>query len=281
MTIRTMQRYDILFAAKLTKNEGWVSETEELFETLIDYNSDGCFIAEIDGSPIGICVAVKYAETGFIGNLIIRNKWRGVGHGRILLEHAINYLRDENIKMIQLESDLPAISLYEKIGFKKVCKSLRFHGAIEPKGHRHIIPMRVEDLVEIYRLDYTAFGADRSYFLKQRFDRFPKFCKVILHDDWITGYIMARPGIKVKSVGPWIATAEVPNPLDLLEALAVETGNTPLRIGVLENNPRAVDLLRNISSLEEQEYCWRMVLNETTTGENSSHIFSIGSASKG
>ena len=54
MYIRTMQRYDILFAVKLTKNEGWVSETEEVFEALIDYNPEGCFIAEIDGSPIGI-----------------------------------------------------------------------------------------------------------------------------------------------------------------------------------------------------------------------------------
>ena len=67
MLIRNMDYADIDFACYCTSNEGWISETKEVFESLISFNPKGCFVAEKDSKKIGIGVATQYKTNGFIG----------------------------------------------------------------------------------------------------------------------------------------------------------------------------------------------------------------------
>ena len=55
--IRTMDPPDLDFAAACTAAEGWLTETRQSFDGFYAYDPAGCFVAELDGKRVGICVA--------------------------------------------------------------------------------------------------------------------------------------------------------------------------------------------------------------------------------
>jgi GNAT superfamily N-acetyltransferase len=168
--IRPMSSSDLDFAAHCTLSEGWSSETRETFEGFHEYDPNGCLIAESDGRSIGICVATHYGTVGFIGELIVVEAMRGRGVGRQLLEYSIDYLVSRGTQNIFLDGDIPAIPLYERVGYRTICRSLRFVGKVPGKTYPHVQDMSPADLDTVCGIDFEAFGADRSFFLRRRFD---------------------------------------------------------------------------------------------------------------
>ena len=281
MDVRVMQSSDLNFAAESALSVGWTSETRDLFEGFFLHDPDGCFIAEISGNPIGICIATSYGEYGFVGELIVREAYRGRSIGPRLLDHAIAYLRKKKVRHIYLDGVVAAVPYYQSIGFRKICPSLRFVGKPDSCYHSNVRPMQQNDLNSVYKLDNKYFDADRSFFLKHRFSLFPKYCQVYEKDGSILGFIMAIAGKDVVSVGPMIVHESVQRPLDLLENLALETGETCLRIGVLEKNNRAVQVMVSVKSMKKFAPSWRMVLGTSEKLGASEQCFAIGSAAKG
>ena len=281
MIIRNMHFSDIEFAYQCTRGEGWVGETEDKFESLLSFNPGGCFVAEKDAQKIGICVATKYRTNGFIGELVVVKEMRHQGYGSRLFEHAIKYLRSNCIQNIYLDADLDAVSLYEKYGFRKVTRSLRFVGKLSGKNNSLVQQATHNDIENICKIDTQLFADDRSYFLRRRYQTFPNLCLVSKTNRTISGYILGRPGINVISVVPMAVLNDNVDPLELLEAFAHQVQNRPLRIGVLENNIKAAALFRSIRTLEEKEYCWRMLLGDSDKLGSSEKLYTIGSGAKG
>jgi len=56
-----------------------------------------------------------------------------------------------------------------------------------------------------------------------------------------------------------VVREDAAHPADLLYALAAEVGDTMVSVGVLDTNPRAVDLLRALGLNEHPTPPWRMV----------------------
>ncbi len=282
MLIRNMNENDLDFAYKCTSIEGWQGETKEVFEGLFNYDPEGCFIMETDDNiPVGICIAVHYGYYGFLGELIIINEYRGKGLGTRLISHAIKYLQDKGSESILLDGDHAAIPIYERLGFKKICKSLRFCGKILGESSPHVRQMEPQDLEAIFEFDKNIIEVDRGHFLKCKFNINPRLCKVAELNGEISGYIMGQKGIDVISCGPWIVKENSDNPLALLKSFALETGDVSIRIGVLESNKNAIADISSVDSLESQEYSWRMAIGKTGSFSMSDCIFAIGSAAKG
>jgi ribosomal protein S18 acetylase RimI-like enzyme len=281
MRIYRMQETDIDFASRCTSAEGWSSETREVFEGFFEHDPEGCFIAEAGDRKIGICVATSYGTTGFIGELIVVEEMRGRGVGRRLLEHSIALLRKRGAKSVLLDGDLAAVPLYEKTGFRKICRSLRFIGKIRGKTHPHVRGMTPDDLGTILDIDRQAFGGDRSFFLHYWFGLYPRLCKVLVTNEDITAFIMGHHGNQIVSAGPWVVREGSEKAFDLIESLALESGDLDLRIGVLETNSEAVRAIRSSGTLKSQEPSWRMVLGEETSLASSDQCYAIGSAAKG
>lgn len=281
MKIRRMKSTDIEFAFQCTKAEGWSSETKEVFEGFLGYDPGGCFIAEYEAKRIGLCIATKYHKNGFIGELIITKEMRGRGYGGQLFEHSIQYLCSQGVKNIFLDSVLRAVPLYERVRFRKVCRSLRFVGSIKGKSHPHVRRFCSRDLEIISRIDSDLFSDDRSFFLKRRLVLYPNLCFVIEINGEILGYIMARQGVDVISVGPWAVRGSFEEPNILIERLALEAEGKTLRIGVLESNKKALDTMRAFQSFDEKSPCWRMVLGDFEGLGIHDELFAIGSAAKG
>ncbi len=281
MIIRNFNLSDINFAFKCTKAEGWLGESHEDFESFFAYDRNGCFIAEADEKKIGLCVAVKYQEYGFIGELIVIKEMRKHGIGRRLLEHAINYLHDNGIQNILLDADLSAVSLYEKAGFRKICQSLRLNGKINGTNYSNIRHIKPDEFETINKIDRRIFGDDRNFFLNRQMTMYPKMSKVMIQNNQITGYIFSRQGNGVISIGPWIVLKGAENPGHLLESMASEFGNEILRIGVLETNLEAMKTIQSFKSFENYEPSWRMALGPSSELGMDHQSYAVGSASKG
>ncbi len=176
---------------------------------------------------------------------------------------------------------LAAVSLYERVGFRRVCRSLRFYGRLQGKSHPQVRPMRAEDLDAVVALDKGAFGADRRFFLERRLALYPELCWILERKDEIAGFIVGRRGPGRVSAGPWVARAGVERPGDLLECLALQVGGEDLGVGVLEINAQAVATLRPFGLTEHPDPPWRMALGPPGPYGSPSQSYAIGSPAKG
>jgi predicted N-acetyltransferase YhbS len=281
MIIRLMSEQDLSFAAESTAAEGWASETRGVFESLMAYHPEGCFIAEENGQRVGMIAALPYRTTGFLGELVVRKDARGNMVGPRLFHHAIQYLQDRGIESIYLDGVEAATPYYAHVGFRRICRSLRFIGPIEGRAHSSVRPMRAQDLDAVALMDQKYFGDDRRFFLEWKWSHYPAYCKVMESGNRITGFILGMKGEGIVCAGPWVVQESVQRPVDLLESLALETGDTEIRIGVLENNKRALQAVQAIPSLRTQHAIWRMVLGTSDRLGVSEACWAIGSPAKG
>ena len=138
-----------------------------------------------------------------------------------------------------------------------------------------------KDLSSVQELDRRGFGADRGFFLERRLRLFPGLCKVLEKEDEIAGFILGRRGNGLISAGPWMVQTGIDNPEFLLHSLALEAGNLPIAIGVLETNLAAVEVMRSLDFKENLSSPWRMVLGSEAELGVSPIALAIGSAAKG
>src|SRR5436309_14366143 len=82
------------------------------------------FVADAGGEAIGSadCHAGRYAKTRHVGGIgiAIRDGWRGVGLGRMLMERILEWMRVRGFKKAELAvfgTNARAHRLYESLGF--------------------------------------------------------------------------------------------------------------------------------------------------------------------
>lgn len=279
MQIRTMTREDLDFALAMTGAEGW-SSTRHDFEELLEYDPHGCFIGEVDAKPIGMVCVVPYQKFGFIGNLIVDKSCRGQQCGKTLMEHAMHYLRNQGVQSILLDGVPKAVTLYERLGFKKICKSLRLEGVMSGKGSRDVRLMRQDDLTLITRLDASLFGGRRDQFLRMRYAAHPEYCKVLEIDGKIHGYIMGSISGDAVRIGPWVMMKSNTFAERLLLGFAQGVAKKTLKAGVLETNTESLDLLHKYG-FKEVSFSWRMACGKDTEATLSTRLYAICCPARG
>jgi len=274
-----MSYEDIDFALTLTTTEGW-SSTKHDFEELLEYDPHGCFIGEIESEPIGMVCTVSYGVFGFIGNLIVLESCRGQQCGKTLMEYGMSYLRTHGAKSMLIDAVPKALTLYERLGFRKICKSLRLEGTISGKVSDHVRDMKKEDLILVSDIDAGLFGGRRDHFLRMRFSAHPEHCKVLVTDSGVQGYIMGSTTANAVRIGPWAMKEPDTSAEYLLLSFGKDTEGEILKVGVLEKNIKAVDLLHQYG-FRERSFSWRMVYGEDTEATQSNYLYAICSPARG
>jgi GNAT superfamily N-acetyltransferase len=279
--IRPMRLDDLAFAATCTAAEGWAGGTLSTFEGFYQHDPNGCFLAELAGRPVGICIATPYGRSGFVGMLIVRPEARGRGIGAALLNHTVEYLHQRGAETVYLDGVVKAVPLYERNGFRKICRSLRFSGTLKGESHSDVRAMRTDDLPAVLALDRQAFRADRSFLLARWSQLFPELCQVMVEDGKLTGFILGRRGEGLAAAGPWVITQEARAPLRLLESLAGQVGDMSISVGVLETNRRAVELICSLGLAVREDSPWRMAFGPSDDLGASPLCLAVGTAATG
>ena len=281
--IRNFQNLaDLEFAARLTKQEGWYSETLLELQSFFDHDPQGCFLYERDGVPIGMCIATAYQQTGFIGELIVEKQFRHQGVGNGLMHAVIHYLQNKNLSGIFLDGVQRAIPLYEDLDFKPICRSLRFFGQIPAVEFPDVLPMSEEDLQEVIHLDKQYFGDDRSFFLQKRWQNYPDLALVWKQNNQIAGYLFGRVGMGGwVTAGPWVCLNDQSADLNLLSHFQTKIGNQPFSIGILENRKSIIPQIVMAGMQPQSDPPTRMILGMGNNPGDNDHCCAIGSPAKG
>ena len=280
MKIRQLHFADLPFAWNCIQSVGWNGEDATALNTLYEYDADGCFLLEHQGVPAGICIAIKYAHSAFIGDLIILDKFRGRGFGHALFQQAVDYLDSSGVQSIYLDAALKAVPIYQRCGFRTIDKSLRFAGKVRGQNTSQVRHMQASDLPAVIAGDRKYFGDDRSFFLQRLFERYPQYALVAESDSKLSGFLFAHPGIDILTVGPWLSWGTC-NPLPLLENLAIYEPTINFRIGALAGHKETVAMLRSIPGFVERNHCLRMLRGNDTKTAIHANLISIGSGAKG
>jgi putative acetyltransferase len=82
------------------------------------------FLLRYDGIPAG-CGGVKLFGTAYgeIKRMYVRPQFRGMGFGRLMLNHLADYALANGVKLLRLETGIyqrEAIALYERMGFERI-----------------------------------------------------------------------------------------------------------------------------------------------------------------
>jgi ribosomal protein S18 acetylase RimI-like enzyme len=82
------------------------------------------FVLRADNTPAG-CGGIQLFGTdyGEIKRMYMRPGFRGLGHGKLLLDHLADYARSRGVGVVRLETGIhqaAAIRMYERAGFQRV-----------------------------------------------------------------------------------------------------------------------------------------------------------------
>lgn len=116
---------------KFTRPEGIVRyNTVEDIKKLLSSEDAFVLLIEIHGELIGTCYGCikkvdgdwsKHTHTGWIHSVYVDTNHRNQHLGKRMLEELIKWFKEKEVKDIRLEvypNNLPAVKLYEQLGFK-------------------------------------------------------------------------------------------------------------------------------------------------------------------
>jgi GNAT superfamily N-acetyltransferase len=281
ITIREMHKADLVFAAQCTADEGWGSENLATLEGFFLHDPQGCLLAEENNRPIGICIATDYGSSGFIGELIVRLDARGKGVGAALLNHGGRILKVRGVETVYLDGVLKAVPLYERNGFKKVCRSWRYSGSLPGKLSPRVKRMGKSDIDQVIEFDKRSFGADRGFFLRRRLELYPELCYVMRSHHLLSGFILGRGGSDWVVAGPWWMEAGIENPFELMQAFALGANGKPISVGILDTHRQACELVQSHGFVASSDSPWRMAFGSSSDLGASPNCYAIGSGAKG
>ncbi|MHA2213731.1 MAG: GNAT family N-acetyltransferase, partial [Candidatus Thorarchaeota archaeon] len=248
---------DLDFAHELTIRENWGNTRDDLAE-ILGFNPRGCFMYEVSGESVGMVMTTRYDRFAFLGNLIIADGYRGERRGEDLTKHALRFLEGSGIETVMLDAVEKAAPMYERLGFRKVCRSFRLKGSIKSLTSESIRKATLDDLQSISEIDRKHFGADRTCFLQKDLNSDACICRALVSNEQIVGYIFANKKSDFVWLGPWVISDETVRDEEMLKDAAALFETDSQRLGVLETNRGAVSCAEKCG-FEIAGFSWRMV----------------------
>lgn len=109
----------------------WKARKADHIDDDVAQCAEGCFVAERGTEILGyITVRIDRRNgRGRIPNLAVVEVARGLGLGRRLIQHAIDYMREQGMKLAQIEtmaSNAIGQHLYPSCGFEEVARQVHY-----------------------------------------------------------------------------------------------------------------------------------------------------------
>ncbi|MGZ0172571.1 MAG: GNAT family N-acetyltransferase [Planctomycetales bacterium] len=196
--IRQMRLDDLDCAMNLKDQVGW-NQTPDDIRRLVEYEPEGCFIAELDGIPVGTVSTTSYGtKLAWIGMMLVLPEYRRRGIARKLMQSSLDYLLGRGVTCIKLDATPLGQPMYEQLGFHAEWGFQRW----EREGDEIArFPPDGSLSADLLAIDETAFGADRSAWLTS----VGAGCRVFTTR---SSFGMLRPGSVATYLGPMVSQVE-------------------------------------------------------------------------
>lgn len=285
VTIRKMVKNDLEDCVKITESEEWDYGIGD-FERLLYYEPDGCFVATYNNQIIGIITSIAYTHFAWIGNVIVNSQFRRRGIGKRLMETVHKYLFNKNIETLFLEATLKCVQFYRKLGYAPTGRTMKLIGYPECRtwnATSSLLTKRVEvsELPDIYYLDKTYFGDDRSRVLKRMHHDFPDMFYGVWFDGKLKGYIIAKSCLSMCEIGPWIVEPENDEIAEhLFQVITNNLEGHKVLISIPSTNEHSLNIVKKYG-FEVTSRTVLMAIGKNKNYFNLSGIYAEGAGEKG
>ncbi|MEX2141942.1 MAG: GNAT family N-acetyltransferase [Pirellulales bacterium] len=207
---------DVSLGMRLKEQAGW-NQVEADWRRFLAMQPDGCFVAELDGAPVGTAVGCVFGLVAWVAMVLVDEAVRGRGIGRALVEHAVSFVEGQGARSVRLDATPLGRPVYEKLGFVPQFELTRYAATLDPRScqpHASLatqasLRLALQDDYEaIFALDYAATYSDRRKFLALLFNERPAQVYVVDRERQVEGYLTIRHGSAAVQLGPCIANAE-------------------------------------------------------------------------
>ncbi|MGV3720641.1 MAG: GNAT family N-acetyltransferase [Actinomycetota bacterium] len=109
----------------------WKQRKARDVTTDCEVQPEGVFVAEADGEVVGYVTTRldRFTGIGRIPNLAVDDAQRGQGLGTRLIEHAIQWMREQGMAMAKIETLVQnerGQALYPRFGFQEVARQIHY-----------------------------------------------------------------------------------------------------------------------------------------------------------
>jgi len=260
--IRLMKPADLPLGRKLTSQAGW-NQVDADWRRFMGMQPGGCFVAEMDGAPVGTTVTCVFGPVAWIAMVLVEISARRKGVATSLLKHVLGFLDAEGVRTVRLDATAAGQPVYEKLGFVAEYPLARYEGTAPPAEAQPGITTAARSLFpEIVAFDRRMTGTRREKMLLPLFEESPHAVRILRPDGRIKGYVTTRRGASATQIGPCIATTSA-GPLLLRDALNHCAGR-PVFIDIPCDNTPAMEVAE-ASGLKVQRRFMRMCRGDRIT----------------
>jgi GNAT superfamily N-acetyltransferase len=231
---------DVPLGMRLKHQAGW-NQTEADWRRFLDLEPEGCFVAELDGAPVGTTTVCIFGPVAWVAMVLVDVAVRGRGVGTALMRHALAVLDGCGVRSVRLDATPLGRPLYEKLGFGAQFELARYEGILTPAAAVvDVEPAGPGQFEELVALDRDVTATDRGKLLRRLFAERPDTVRVVRRAGRSLGYLTVRPGTRALQISPCVGGAEA-GPLLLADAWHRHAGERVF-LDIPAGNGRAVAL---------------------------------------
>ena len=209
--IRALTESDADFLKYLDSQVKW-GFSQKSPKILLEF-SETAYIAEdsFTQQPYGIVFTYYYSpRTGWIGLLIVDEKFRKKGIGSIFFSKAINHLENIGCKEILLDAVPETVSFYKSFQFVEIKRSLRLKISISTLLNSLVSSpisehVQKDHISEISKFDMLIFGAKRNKTFLTMYKNLNSEGAICFQDNMVKGYGFIHYSENSFSIGPLVA----------------------------------------------------------------------------
>lgn len=213
------------------KGEGWITGEWELAFLIKNY-PDGCLVVFDAGQPTAFITAIRYADSAWIGNLLVLPEYRCRGIGRSLLEKVLASLDCSGCETVWLTASAAGAHLYRTLGFVQIDGVQRWKGS----GSAAIGGAKPASTAAAATIDHLGWGDNR----RAIFEAQPENCRCFSAQD---GFLVQSSSADGRQLGPWGALTDETAAHLLEAAIGGDVTGGEIFLDVPEKNQAAAKLL--------------------------------------
>lgn len=214
-------------ALELSTAAGW-NQTAADWRRLLELEPDGCFGIESDGRLAATATLLSYGtRLAWVGMVLTHSDYQRRGFARQLVKATLDVADERGIECVKLDATDQGHPLYAELGFVDEQPIERWYTACAASVVHDLAAPAGGDL------DRTAFGADRTRFLRT-------LDAPVRSGD---GFVYHRAGTKAHYLGPCVASS-IEDARQLIKAAVARHPGEPWFWDILPDQTGALQLAR-------------------------------------